>query len=79
MPLTTFGGHSSEVMTRAEIELEAEQLSVISKLVSETAVSPEMAVATPHTLLTHLQQTHPHLIDDYTLELITACQNGLNK
>ena len=68
-----FWGHNPDIMTRAEMELEAEQLSVISDLVRATAV------ATPQSLLTQLQQTHPHLVDDYTLELITTCQNGLKQ
>ncbi len=66
-------GHNPDIMTRAEMELEAEQLSIISNLVRTTAV------ATPQSLLTQLQQTHPHLVDDYTLEIITSCQNGLKK
>ena len=66
-----FWGHGPEVMTRPELEREAEQLSIISELVRDTAVSD------PQALLTHLQQTHPHLIDEYTLETITLFQNGL--
>lgn len=64
-------GHSSDIMTRQEMELEAEQAAVISALVQETDEPPQV-------LYTRLQQTHPHFtFDEYTLELIAAFQNGL--
>jgi glyoxylase-like metal-dependent hydrolase (beta-lactamase superfamily II) len=66
-----FWGHGPDIMTRPEIELEAEQAAVISSLVRETADPPQA-------IYDRLQQTHPHFIfDEYTLELIAAFQNGL--
>jgi glyoxylase-like metal-dependent hydrolase (beta-lactamase superfamily II) len=65
-----FWGHDPDIMTREQMQLEAEQMRVISTLVRETA-------GTPQNLLAHLQQTHPHLVNDDTPELIAALQNGL--
>jgi glyoxylase-like metal-dependent hydrolase (beta-lactamase superfamily II) len=67
-----FWGHDPNIMTRTEMQQEAEQLSVVSAIVREVP-------GTPQTLLTNLQQTHPHLVNDYTLDLIATFQNGLEE
>lgn len=67
-----FWGHSPEMMTRQELELEAEQTAVLTKLVRE--------MDDAQAICDHLQQNHPHFIfDEYTLELITIFQNGVGK
>jgi hypothetical protein len=59
-------------MTREELQLEAEQMAVISDMVRQTA-------DTPQALLARLQQTHPHLIEDDIVDLFALFQEGLNK
>jgi glyoxylase-like metal-dependent hydrolase (beta-lactamase superfamily II) len=67
-----FWGHDPDIMTREELQLEAEQMAVISEMVRQTA-------DTPQALLARLQQTHPHLIEDDIVDLFTLFQEGLNK
>ncbi len=67
-----FWGHDPDIMTREQMQLEAEQMRVISEMVRQTA-------DTPQAHLTRLQQNHPDLMEDGILELIVIFQAGLDK
>jgi glyoxylase-like metal-dependent hydrolase (beta-lactamase superfamily II) len=67
-----FWGHDPDIMTREQMQLEAEQMRVISEMVRQTA-------DTPQAHLTRLEQNHPGLMEDGILELIVIFQAGLDK